>query len=224
MGKSLFLCNTVYQVLVAVWLKCSLFNDKNTDIIISNHMNGFQDVAQNIRSTGAFEKVYTVESKEYVKGINESTKKQVTQCFKLAHADKEISKFMVLDDIYDEVFVANFDFFADLLFNALKVKNKNLKFSIFEDGISTYCRSFENGYKRCFLARFIKHFVGAYVMYGNLSECYVFNPDLMDWKPCEKITKVPKIDDKNIAFIEKINTIFGYDQLEDTYKEKYIFY
>lgn len=224
MGKALFVCNTVYQVLVSVWIKHRLLNDKKADIIVSDHMNNYQTICDNLNKTGVFDKAYSVDTKEYVLLEFLGYKEQLKQCADLLSGDRALERFVSLNGEYDELYVSNFDRFIDVLFNTLIKKNSDLKFNLFEDGISTYCRYTQNRYKRKMSARVLKRLIGIKVMNGSLSSCYVFNPKLMDWKPCENIIEIPKIDEKDTDFLEKINMVFGYEQLEDTYEEKYIFF
>ena len=62
MNRQLFVCNSVYQVLVAMWIKYIYHQREVSDLIISDHMNGAKTLTENIKKTGIFDQVYYVES------------------------------------------------------------------------------------------------------------------------------------------------------------------
>ena len=48
-------------------MRYSIFKEDDADIIISNHMNGYETIADNLKKTGLFDQVYTVESLNYAR-------------------------------------------------------------------------------------------------------------------------------------------------------------
>ena len=65
MEKKLFVCNTVYQLFVALWLKENKFKNSHVDIIISDHMNNSKELFNNVKKYADFDKNYWIESKNY---------------------------------------------------------------------------------------------------------------------------------------------------------------
>ncbi|MFR5876146.1 MAG: hypothetical protein ACLUFN_06620 [Eubacterium sp.] len=63
MKKVLFVCNSVYQVLVASWIKYHNFNHDSVDIILSERMNGVYDIAERMKKTNLFNDVAVLKVK-----------------------------------------------------------------------------------------------------------------------------------------------------------------
>ncbi len=100
--------------------------------------------------------------------------------------------------------------------NVLLKNNPDIEINMFEDGFSTlsnYTGSFLNqgglkGRMRGF--------------FSNINALYLFNPELLDWKPSFEVRAVSKeFDENNKA---RLNRIFGYDELKDNYRKKLIFF
>ncbi len=232
MKKRLFLCNTVYQVLVAMWIKYVNFNDDSCDVILSNHMNGFKSIAENLEKTKFFKNVYTVESFDYVFKPNKSnnSNNKFFKYFYKRFPNLKLKKYIKLDSKYDELYFSNYDLFTSLLYNALVNKNKHIKLYMFEDGTSSYSMLIKEFYeateiKHSTPMNFIfKNLIGEKYIYGNVSAMCVFNPEDMEWKPDFSVNRIPKIDCGNIEFKNAVNITFGYENLTDSYDERYIFF
>lgn len=229
MKKRLFLCNTVYQVLVAMWIKYVNFNDDSCDVILSNHMKGFKSIAENLEKTKIFKNVYTVESYNYSYGISGFGNK-LSRSFYKRFPNLKLKKFIKLNSKYDELYFSNCDMFTSLLYNALVKKNKHIKLYMFEDGSVNYSMLIKQFYEQSRSRHgkavdfVLKYILGEKYIYGNVSAMCVFNPEDMEWKPDFPVNRIPKIDCGNIKFKNAVNTTFGYENLTDSYDEKYIFF
>ena len=136
-NKKLFLCNTVYQVMVALWLKYSRLADQPVDLIVTDHMNGAEQLRERIAGLDLYENVYfarTLKEARYKAG---RTHKENLR----ANLDPMwlVRQYADLNDRdYSELYIANFDGFSQLLFNGLSRRNPKLELSAFEDGLSTF--------------------------------------------------------------------------------------
>lgn len=144
--KVLMVCNTPYQIFIATWLKMKVFSEDMVDIIISDHMNGSQALAENAKKVPLFETVYHVCSKETVRVFYRQTMMSVI------HPFGQLAPYFVPDKRYDVLLAANLDTFTQMLFHAIanspfdKRANKQLSFYLFEDGTSTYSKLLEMWY------------------------------------------------------------------------------
>ena len=233
--RELYLCNTVYQVLVALWIKYHYERETEADVIISNHMNGGAKIAERIRACGQFDRVYFAETLDIARYRVHRSKGEriIGDLFPVRQLKKTVS----VDGKYTDLYVANFDGFTQMLFNALSRKNKSLKLHVFEDGLSTYC-SFEAYYQSMEHYYYdisqspqhpIKRFIREKVYrkrstFGNISQILVFNPDVMQWNPDCEIFGMDKIDRSDSYFRSMVNRIFGYETSTDRYDKKYLFF
>ncbi len=227
MSNNLILCNSVYQVFVALWLKYNMLSEENTDILISDHMNHYEQVADNIKKTKLFRNVYTVKSKQFVFG-GRGYSGQLEKFFYRTFPKKELYKLIELKNKYDCFFFSNFDEFSELIYDVLKRRNNKMKVNIYTDGISTQSKLFEGYYNDTDIPKTKKYKIFALIsgkkyIYGNINKFLVFEPDLMEWDPKCKVEKINPVS-KDKAFLNIVNQVFGYDNIEDEYNEKYIFF
>ena len=233
--RELYLCNTVYQVLVALWIKYHYESETEADLIISNHMNGGVDIANRIRTYGQFDKVFFAETLDVARyRVSQSRAEELTgNLFPV----RQLRKLVAIDRKYTDLYAANFDGFTQMLFNALSRKNPGLKLHIFEDGLSTYCsfepyyRSMKNYYYDT--SKSTQHPIKTFIrdkvykkrlIFGNISRILVFNPDVMRWNPGCEIFGMDKIDRNDLFFRNMVNQIFGYEYSTDCYDRKYLFF
>ena len=67
MRKVLIICNTVLQIMFATNLKYTEFVDDDVDLIISDHTNNSEVIANNSKNVNAFSNVFYVKSKDFVR-------------------------------------------------------------------------------------------------------------------------------------------------------------
>lgn len=228
MKRDLFICNSVYQVLVALWLVYMKGKDTPSDIILSDHMNNSESIAERLKDAGVFQKVYCVKSFDFARFRIRQTKKERI-CMSI-FPNQFLRKFVVLSDVYSSLYAANMDNFTSLVLNALAHKKQDVKFYIFEDGMFTYSRLFEQDYRNTYIPvnGIIKKMLHALIyrnktIFGNVDGMFVFNPDNMFWHPTFKVEKMAKISRCDANFRSICNCVFGYNEYCDTYDRKYIF-
>lgn len=230
--RVLFLCNTVYQTMVALWLKHRLMPDRTVDLIVTDHMNGAAQLRDRIEQLGIYDRVFFAQTLPEARYAVQRSSWQEHR----GRLDPMwlVRQYVPLNDRdYDELFIANFDGFSQLLLTGLSHRNPGLRLSVFEDGLSTYClfeqfyRSFETFYVTP--SDPIRKFLHERVyrlrpLYGNLSRLLVFNPDCMQWDPGCPVVEAPKIDTGDQAFRTLVNRAFGYENSRDRYDRKYLFF
>lgn len=233
MKNDLFLCNSVYQVMVALWIKYRELPDDQADIIVSNHMNGGMQIADKIAATGIFNHVYFAET------LDESRYRVTRSRFNRVIGDinplNELKQYVRITETYSDVYIANFDGFSQMLYNALSRKMPSLYLHVFEDGLSTYCEFekyytfFEHYYYSTDKVGFLKNFVRKHIykkrtIFGNVYDFLVFNPEIMKWNPGCDVKAIAKIDSSDKNFRQIINNVFNVKASTDKYDTKYIFF
>ena len=224
MKKILIICNTPYQIFVATWMRMTILQNDLVDIIISDHMNSGETLAKNAQKTGLFHEVFFVKTKN----MHLDRKERWLEC--VLKPNIVLKRYVTLKQKYDALYAANIDQFTRLVYHTIvnetmsKIKNKNLKIYLFEDGLSTYSKLFEQYYH---YAKPKKHrklfFYNPKQIFGNLSAIFAFDPQCFMWEPHTEIISIQKIDNTNEAFKCAINVIFDYDKMTDVYDRKYIF-
>lgn len=209
--KVLMVCNSVYQILVAVHLKLNYYADDAVDLIVSDQMNNSRNIADRITKIGLFRQVIHINNKKEANG--KFTQKAVETWSNL----KIIRDIYKKNGVYDVLCVSNIAVFTILLYNYLRRK-KPLELCIFEDGFSTYSNFFKNSDK----ATFIHRFINKKGMIGSASKLYLFNPQLLEWKmPDGEVVAMNKIQPKSDE-VEILNRIFDI-QKADKYDAPMLF-
>lgn len=226
MNRKLFLCNTVYQVFVAMWMKRSHFPDSKADIIISDHMNNGEGICDKLSKYGQFENCYFVNSFNYSRKLQALDASQNRQA--RLFPNQLLKNFVKLNHRYTSIYVANVDLFSQLLYNAVTSKNRTCKLYIFEDGLATYSKLFERKYSSTKLAdldwmhSIIRTIFNEKGIQGNVEGLYLFNPQNIMWDAPFPVIELGKINCKDEAFVRMCNLVFSYSE-EDSYDRKYIF-
>lgn len=227
-SRNLFICNSVYQIFVALWIKQTCVQEVPADIIISDHMNDGAKLRNQLLKEDVFEKVYYVESLDFAKFKKKVSKKERI-CLNIA-PNYFIKRFVTLEKRYSGLYVANVDYFTQLIFDALVHRNRNIELIIFEDGMFTYSRLYEKDYQGTFVpvTNPIKKVLHSCIyrkrtIYGNVARMLLFNPQNILWNPPFIIQGLPKISCEERDYKELCNRVFGYYDNADSYDKKYIF-
>lgn len=217
------ICNTPYQIFVSTWLKMTVLRNDKVDIIVSNRMNNSEKIAENIEKTLVFENVIHVKAKEFEPKYYLQNLKSVFSPF------GHLEEYFSLNKKYDLLFASNMDCLTRLVFHAIKNDkndkraNKNLEFYIYEDGIATYSRYYEEEYSFTKKNRKLLFWYKQRKIYYDCNGIYLFDKDAIMWKPNTVVLEIPKIDVNNIEFKNTINIIFDYQNTCDAYDKKYVF-
>ena len=226
--RNLIICNSVYQILVALWLKHTRLRNEYVDLIVSDHMNNGTMLAERLEQCGLFEHVYYAQTLDFAKfKIHLSRASRIG--INIA-PQRALSTFVNLSSDYSSLYVANVDYFAQLAFHALSRRNKEIQLLIFEDGLFTYSGLYEKDYintaipvtsiPKQLLHSFLYH---TRTIYGNVAKLLLFHPEDLMWKPDFPVEALEKINSADVMFRDICNYVFSYKECPDCYDRKYIF-
>ncbi len=232
MGRILFVCNTIYQILTAVNIKQSMRPEETADIIVSDVVVNGKHICEMIEKAGVVETAYYVQCKKYVPAIEYPSSNVIRRKivnFKVQrNPEKLIQQYVELNNEYDELFFSNTGGFINDLYRMLKHKNFELKTYCFEDGTSSYTTIWRDWFaeeKEVYgKGKWYRKYLGIHYLIDELSGYMVYHPELMDWQPDCGVTKIPLIDRQNNKIMDAINRTFEYEKCVDTYKEKVIYF
>lgn len=208
MGKILFLCNSVYQLLFALNLRMTVFKEDNVDFVISDQMNGSEGLTDRIRQNIDNSNVYNLRIKESL--CHENGK--LAYAREIVRIRKAISKLDIEKHAYSSFGFANLDPITSMLFEY--ISNSYCNCFIIEDGIATYSRSFWD--------QFIKE--KNRKRYARLiNEVWLIRDNIVNEIGLKQI-KAPIFNVNDKSLIEKYNKIFGYYENRDIYDKRIIFF
>jgi len=230
--KALFICNTMYQVICAMWIYYTLYWGEDVDFWISDHTKGAEKVVSRINENGPTHiRAYHVKTNDYsYVGLKRN---RAEYLYYRINPKAELRRLVDTKFTYDEIYIANLvDRFVKLAINAYGHSlGKKPQLVLFEEGTSTYSKIYEADYLKSvpyegegIKADLVKRLFRDYSIKTHLHKALVFNPEYMEWN-CGETVKLKKIDINDKAFVEILNNAFGYTNEVDEYKgKKYIFF
>ena len=229
MSRRVFICNTVFQLLVATWINHKYFQDgQETDIIISNHMNNGCEISDRMRQHGEFANAYFVESLDVARYRIPET--HFSHMKKEINPGEYIKRTFGIDVAYDHIFVSNLDGFTKQFFCAVVKENPNVNVHIFEDGLSTYSKLYASWFAKSGRPDYdLLHGVLYDYVYRKkylkdyVKDMWLLTPEFLQWDPGVLVKTVEKINPKDEVYLEICNKVFGYYDSKDEYDKKYIF-
>ena len=222
--RSLFIVNTPYQLMVSINLIKTRYSNTIADIVITNNIADFLDLAKRVRESKLFDRVYIYKIKNIYPDKNG-----------VALIRRLINEKNIFNEKYDYYFFANLDHGASGVFRALKKNNKYVLPIMFEDGYATYSGWYSdfltmfgsfpkdgNFCKRPFYKTLFHRYIDN--VFCDVNKMFVFNPEIMTYIPPFDVERMEPIDTSNKELILLYNNIFNYDPSIDSYDEPIIFF
>ena len=203
--KTLFFCNTNYQVLVAMQIAISF--DKKCSLIITNEIKNCEYLLIQIEKIGLFEETFLMDVKS-----SEGTLKKLKRCIWGFFPGKHKNY------IFDEFVGFNMDIASHMVYAYLYNKNKKIIVNKMEEGLmslntpETSCGVINLTYR-------MRKILGKENLKNRIKGFYCFLPQANK-------TEIPSIQ---IPLIKRTSKIREYlkavfcENITFTYKEKYIF-
>lgn len=209
----LMICDTNYQLLTAIQMKLTIFQDSSVDIWISDHSREMDSVANNLQEIGLFRSVSYIQTKKAAYEKNKC--KLLFDVVK--HNFGRKSKF----PRYEEIIFYGLDLLIYSIADYYQTINHVTKWSRYEEGLFSYESDFSYG-RRVALTRKIRKFTKRVDIAEKISQYYCFYPALKETHREWNLVEIPKITETKDAFVRIINEIYNYsgEQIE----QKYIFF
>lgn len=200
MINTIYVCDSFYQIIVASCIQKQFMEE--SVIILTDHIPEMYEVYLRMRvHSSLFRSVFYIKTKAY----NQSK-------FTDAEIDQDITNFLKENKLTrcKNLRIGTLERYMRRLFKVLKVDfgQENICGGIIEDGFATYS--------------FYGDVINEYKYKDDLKEIYIYDSLLLAWKPDSKIIEIKRCFFKEAKFVEELNNIFGYYDLEDEYREKYI--
>lgn len=221
MKKTLFLCNTYMQLIIAVQMKYTIMKNDFVAVLISDHSQNAKEVAIRLKKENFFERVEYIETNNLDNdkhGAKTAIKNILDGVYgKIPQQEKVLGKV-----IYDQFLFYNLNISTVTIFAFLYKKNHSLICSRFEEGINSYKDFPESLSARMRGIYKIRKILGK----KNLCECvktfYCFHPDYYMGN-CIPL-KIPLINNRESKIKPVLNSAFGVDVEKIEYNQKYIYF
>ena len=224
--KNLFVCKTPYQLIVITQLVLAQYKDDINDILLCDTIANVESLAHNIRETTVFNSIKVHPSMSILNRVSKS-QYYIIAFKQLLNKRNHMFEFQVQ---YDRFFICNLSFEETLLYRELKYGNPNMKVYMFEDGFATYTEMYGQFFDVLCVKKSFLHNIKIlqkrlkYGVFTKVDGLFVFSPNLLDWHPTFAVLTIPKINPEDRNSRLTFNKIFGLQQLEDSYEEKFVFF
>ena len=214
MSRKLIICNTHFQVIVAIQLKLTIFKHDDVDIHVSDHSINADKVSDNLRKTGLFHEVNFVKSK---KEIASGTVAKVFQFMNVCIGKKRHPAYQD----YDEVLFYNLNMPVYQLMDSAAESSKRTSFSGMEEGVLSYEKMSYGKSPR--LVDGIRRFTRHPQILKELKRYYCFLPQLFDKTTKNyELVQVPSIQSDLELLRQTLCDVFEYESHRIEYP--YVFF
>lgn len=225
MKRALFICNTTYQVVVAIQLRITNFKQWNSDLIITDTVPNFIEICNKIFELKLFDAIIPLQEKK----LNYNSNRLInfdTYFKKYVFINKELKRIITEKDRYDYYLFANITRFSPRLGKLLSKFSPSVKFAMYEDGVSSYSRIYGDRINQVMHPNSIIKKLGYKVfpsVISKLNDYFVFEPRYIVWE-CDCARRISTIESNLDEIRQILNCLYGYQHIKDNYNEKVIFF
>lgn len=225
MKINLFICDTPFQIMMALAFRMTILKNDIVDIVISDIINNSESLYQNVKESNVFSDAYYIRDYELNYGFQSLGKAKKIK--KLLNRKKIIKSLLPVDKSYDALFVTDTLRSIDWIYEQLLNINHQLKVFYYEEGpIAVLCdqgnhfkkrKEYESVCKRLFNQVLgVKHingnFQGAFTsVYNQMPKAY------FEWYDLTRISR-----DRLDAYVEILNEFWNYKHT-NMFSNKFIF-
>ena len=217
MGKKLFICNTYYQLIVAIQMKLTIMADADVDIIITDRSRNSVRICEKVKEIHLFDKVYYHSFKEPKSG-RASTLERIYYVYGGTFGNRKYR--LTKDAYYDEICCFNFDLHAHFVYEYCARINKDIRCSKYEEGFISYA-SGEDTYGVISLIYTIRRLLRKSNMRERIEKFYCFNPNA--YKGVFEPIAIPRISEKDRKIKQILFDVFLKGNPRQEYSAKYIY-
>lgn len=211
----LLVCNTYYQLILAIQMKRTIFINEQVDLWLSDHSVGAEEVVDRIKKEKIFVNVKYIKTRQkvYDRSKFSKIKEQLDINF------GEIGNYDL--PLYDEIIFHNFDMDFYRIGDLYQKIGHEVVWSKFEEGILSY--SYSDLSSNCVvISELIRKFTRRKRIVPEIKFFYCTDPEFKkDYFDCV-LKKVPRINSDDRDMQKILNNIFDYEPVN--YKQKYIFF
>lgn len=204
--KTLIYCCSVYQLFNAIHIRMHILKDDDVDILLSDILPDQNGLAERIRKSGLFCKVYTSNGKFIVHQQYKQTRLSIYG-YRIFPSLLLKKANLIINKVYDRFYFATFDDFISYVFLRLHWLNKKLEVCCYEDGGVTYIRTFQSCNS---VEERLYHWLGILPLGMIKVPLMVYVPELVTFDCGTSIVSMPRIDLKDEAFRNAVNNVFGF--------------
>ena len=219
--KIVFHCCTVYQLIVAIQVKCVFYSSYWSELIISKSTPNSNIIAK--RLCGVFDSVVVADNET----LDWNAPKMMSWYYIKKRLPKLLESSIKENDVVDEYLFAGLGGFSNAIGQWLMHEHGCKNIAMFEEGASSYSRIYEhaicmrrknpsiikNLYYKCF-----PHVLSVFKKF------YFFDPNLCLWDTQSKVIEIPSLLETKSIINPILNKVFSVKECRDSYDRDVIFF
>ena len=222
MKKVLVIANTYYQLIMAIQMKLSIFDNSYVSLLVSDHCNGAVDVARRLKELQVFEECEYFESKGVIR--NRGFFRKLIDSFQIITGGLNRYAYYLKDlneKEYDIFLNHNYEIDTYAVFSLLSASNKSIKYAAYEEGVLSYEY---NDYSSLLFTLICaaRKILGKTSLLDMYEEFYCVYPEIYEGK--KRTIKIPQISSSDTRMSGILKKIFDITHEFDYSKYKYIFF
>lgn len=217
MKNVLFICNTHYQLIVAIQMRLTLMKENAASVLITDRSKGAKQISARLRDTAIFDQVFFQEVRE-PKGRRASLIERLSLIKQGVFGTRlyKTSKHIV----FDEIIGFNFDLHSHAVFANEYKKNKHITCEKMEEGLLSYATKEDSSGVLSAIYK-IRRLLHRKNMRHLPTRFYCFQPIAYPGKLAA--TPIPKLTFSDEKIKSILTDVFiGTRQIFNKYDEKYI--
>ncbi|MCC8050303.1 MAG: hypothetical protein LIP10_06525 [Clostridiales bacterium] len=214
--KKLIICNTYYQLILAIQMKLTLFRCDDVDVWISDSSQYADKVANRLRKCDLFVNVEYQVTKNH--NFNQTAIKNISDIIAYGFRLERKPKI----ELYDEIIYYNLEIRLYAIDDYYRRIHHDVVWSRYEEGILSYETDLEMG-NRIKLVRKLRKFTGGEDLALSVNNYYCTIPEIKVSHKEWNFIKIPSISSNNNSQLNEIlNFIFDYKKEKPD--QKYIYF
>lgn len=221
MKRILMIANTYYQLIIAIQMRYTIFENEEVILLLSNHSKGAEIACKKLADNNIFSETHYIKTKGIVakRNYKEKFKDALDIAFK---SQNRFSYYLtnIENKYFDEMIFHNFDLDIYGVYATLYQHNPRIAVSQYEEGILSYGVSIDHTLNREAIG-LIRKLFRKKTVYDALSKFYCFYPQL--YSGALNVCKVPGVQ-KTGPCANGLRLAFDITDEVLNYPEKYIFF
>lgn len=231
MKRILAVAHSYYMLLVVLQLKNTVYKDVQMDLFFSDSTKESKKIYERIVESNIFGKCFYYRHADFydVKQSRLSAVRFLINEFIKPDTLLKKCGLNIEGENYDKLLLYVPDRLEEqVIFNALKRANKDVKCELYEEGFYSYLdfngilKAGNNGLNYSLFTKIDKIFCGSKNRIGNnVEKIWLYEPALIQYSTDIDVCSIPKISVEDRKFIDIVNFIFDYEKAP--VNEKYLF-
>ena len=221
MKRVLIIANTYYQMILSIQMRLTVFNGDEVVLLLSDQSNNAYEIVQKLRTEQVFHQTAYVKLKGLIRGRKKLDKLKDFADIAFGSSNRySLYLEAVEDPCFDELICYNYNIDIIGLYSLLCKYNRQVKVSLFEEGVLSYGIRFESNFRRELIG-FFRKLQGKKDISEAFYRFYCYYPQLY-YGPLETM-RVPPIS-MECECTEVLRCVFNIDREKLSYPQKYIYF